>query len=341
MHNFKSEPLYFGKCPVWGDFIRSKGTHTVIQMLDQWIDHALAQAMQSSEFEYKYAQLEGIDLYIANPQSTVFLIANVHPSHDRGGRPYPMLFGYLLEITRSQHYLSQAPYMYCSLSRVLGNFNQKLCSIRQTSNLQTVLDQFLEYEIYSHNEQDFHELNNRFEALSWEALADLMHISVNQLNQSLIALGFLLQAVQGQSLDHIDRVILLPLGDSEQVQYAPVNDTISSLSSPYFVASFWMNLIGLAVAKQNTEVMYAILHQQSPSIVVSLQGAHIDVLRDMMLQDFNNDRWISLMTVEWVDTYLADNASLAVLEQHLNYGNLNVNQVITLFKHSFFHLDQS
>lgn len=49
-------PFYLGKCIAWGDFIQSKAMHGLIQRLNQWIDPALTQAMQSPHFSEAYAQ---------------------------------------------------------------------------------------------------------------------------------------------------------------------------------------------------------------------------------------------------------------------------------------------
>ena len=350
MPTFKLMPFYLGKCIAWGDFMQSKAMHGLIQRLDQWIDPALTQAMQSHNFSEAYTQWGEMQIYISHPQSSLYLMANIRASHDHGGRPYPMLMGYLVQAHQFYQYLNYAPYMYRHLSELLQKYNISLCSTQQTSTVQKILDDFLHHKFFQNIDDQDDYFKRCFDQLSWSDLAGIFDLEISQLSQSLIAFGIVLKQRQLQCAEYIDRVMILPLGNRLKILTENKLDEIykdiftnqaqdwayqSQQDQHYICACFWLALIADRITQQKSEIMYAIWQRPETALIIALQGADIDILSDLFCGDLNQQRWLSLIQAEWVDDYIEQNAGLAVFEQNLNRGELSVNQVIAQFKLSF------
>lgn len=316
MQQVKSTPLYYGKSPAWGDFLKTKGQSHVIRGIDQWIQEALELAMENPSFDENYQALPALDLLIGNPQEPIFLVANLIASIDRAGRKFPMLLGHLIEVSTPLQHLGLAPFIYKPLLIELYKRNRTIRGTQNAAQLQLELAKLLPDSVV----QSRAEHREFFQQYQFDSLAQLMAMSVAQLVRAIIQLGILLQPLHAINAPPLQQALLLPI---HNVNYC------------YEISTFWVSLVCAFLAHQNLEVLIGILHLSSPVLVLSFQGADTQVLSDIINQALHTEHWIALTEAHALEQSAVQKKRLAELEQILCRSNLTLTQTISQVQHCF------
>lgn len=277
MYEMKTFPLYYGKCPARGDFLKTRGQSSLIQLINQWITEALEYAMQSSDFNAMYAKLPSLDFFIANPQESKLLVVNIIASEDSSGRQFPMLLSHLLQVDSAYDHILYAPYNHKQTLIDLFQTNRMIHSVRDPDVLLDILEK-LSNEIQMLTKAESAAF---FESHTIHSFSKLMKISDYEFAQSMMGLGLLLQPVIKQGTSRLKKVLILPINNPNYC---------------YEIATFWVNLITCFVSKQNTELFFGILHSDLPVLLFGFQGTDIIVLSEICNQEMDSEHWVSLQT---------------------------------------------
>lgn len=316
MQQLKSLPLYFGKSPAWGDFLKSKGQSALVQVLDQWLTESLETAMTMPIFTQAYKHLPSVDFFIANPEDEMFLIANLIASEDSSGRQFPMVIGHLLDVQNPWENLQWSLFQYKPVlmelyqkNRILRSINDPDILLNKLSKISTEITAYTDFKV-----------RNFYEQHTLYSFADLLKMQVTTLVQRMLALGLLLQPVQKYGTGRLKKALYFPGLNAMYVHEA---------------AAFWCSLITMFLAGQDAELLSGIIHADEPVMLFGFQGADITVLSDILIQNLQNERWISIAESAWINAYIEQNAGLAALEQALNERQLSLSQALKIFRQYF------
>jgi len=316
MYKLSTQPFYYGKCPAHGDFLKSPGQHGLIQSMDRWISEALEYAMQSKNFKHHYTKLPSLDFFLVNLQACQFLVAHLISSEDYSGRHFPMVVGHIIETDQPYENLVSLPYRFKPTLIELNQRNRVIRSIRNPDILLAKLSKLTDQSsVYSAED-----VQRFYDTQTLNSLAKLMGAAVYELVQTLMALGLLLQPIIQQGTDRLNKILILP---------------IHNMSYSYEIAAFWINLIGLFMQKQGSQLFIGILHADQPVLLCGFQGTDSTALGDIFNQNMQSQHWVSLVKANWIDAYLEQNAGLAALEQTLTQQRISLAHAIQIFKQTF------
>jgi type VI secretion system ImpM family protein len=87
------DPVYFGKLPTRGDFVRSGSSRPSVRALDDWLQRGLhhAKTRQPRAFERAFDDALACCFFFSPREVPGALIGVMQPSRDRSGRRYPFL----------------------------------------------------------------------------------------------------------------------------------------------------------------------------------------------------------------------------------------------------------
>ncbi len=311
-------PFYFGKCPARGDFIRSHGHASMLDVLDQWVAQAFEAQTTQSDWQNYYDQMPNLDFVFCSTRMPLVLAGTLTASRDTSYRRFPLITGIRMQVAKPSTFMGQAPVLLQSLWQSTKTLNTETIQTHDATIAMQCLTQplavgvggGLEYQTY---------LMYQTAGSFVQALTHAKH--QGGFVQGLIALGMLLQPVIQQGAANLNKALVLPLPKGDQSTKA---------------ATFWLSLIAGFIQSHAIELSALIFHRnEQPILLVGFQGADSTTLAGLMRGDLNGEHWVNVFDSAWIDPYLENDAGLARLEQILGDEQMPLLDLMHVFKEVF------
>lgn len=314
----QAEQFYFGKCPARGDFIRSHGHASMLNVLDKWVAQALeAQAVQT-DWQHHYDQMPSLDFVFCSTRMHIALAGTLSSSRDTSFRRFPLITGIRMQVAKPSNFMGQAPVFLQSLWQSTKLLNTETIQTSDATIAMQCLSQPLSVGVGGGLEYQTYLMYQTVGSFGQE-LAQAKH--QGGLVQGMIALGLLLQPVISQGAANLNKALILPL---------PMGNHSTK------AATFWLSLITGFIQPHAIELSALIYHRnEQPILLIGFQGADSTTLAGLMRGDLHGDHWVDVFDAAWINAYLENDAGLARLEQVFDDEQMPLLDMIKIFKEVF------
>jgi len=107
---------YFGKLPIYGDFIRHGASGSEIRELDDWIQRGMEYCLRKNlkNWEEEFLQAPPLFFLFHTHEARQLLVGVLHPAQDQNGRIYPFLVYLRVDCSLFGNNLTIAPVIFSS-----------------------------------------------------------------------------------------------------------------------------------------------------------------------------------------------------------------------------------
>lgn len=321
IENMPMDPVYFGKFPSRGDFIKCAGNSKLLQQIDDWLSKSFMDVNDNDIRAEKYRQIQQLHFTLTSTQPDLgSLSGSILPSQDTSGRLFPFLYAGLVRLSNPKAFIQHLPVesekswlaSYETAQRVIESQQDSAAlSLLKSSELSYGYDSNIDYyeflrvtsimraeQLYEHVEEDY------------------------SLANSLIALGLLFQPVVSQGFANLRKFLRfqLPVERAEAMQ----------------MATFWVDMLSSFLRNHPVNLL-CVLTKQADSwyMLIGFHGLESKLLSSVIAQIWHDETWINMNDSAWITDYINSDAGLERFYDVLSDQTQSLFEVRNLFKEIF------
>lgn len=323
MNLVAAQPLFFGKLPSRGDFVRSTAGSALIQSIDQWMSQTLELLAEDPRWKLVYDAAAPVHFAILGAQSNAGLVGHMIASQDASGRRFPFVMAASFEVPEPASFM---PYSPQALSPVWGQLDAQVRQAQQAEDFARVQDSLagtaLSLDLHPKSLRDGYQAYAQLLTIErFEAAVSTADQPVS-FRQTALALGLLLQPVLSQGHADMNKGLLLPLPrDPGQLPHA---------------LTLWVDLVTRFFARTPAETaIFVTLHGAQPVLVMGFHGASPATLRSVIDSASATSENVNVVEAEWVEDWIGNDYGLRKLSNHLRDPSLSLAAAVDLFRETF------
>jgi type VI secretion system protein ImpM len=320
------ELYYFGKFPARGDFVRSAGGSTLMNVFDQWISRALDMLAPDPRWKIEYDATAPVRFAFIGTRSRTVVAGVLTPSMDSSERRFPFVLATQFEVAKALDFFALTP---LRLSRCWQSAELLGLRARQAVSDQAFLAGIQPQPdgLQADAGQDERLFADWLQTLNIEQIdRELQAVRPDfSLRRSVLALGLLLQPVLTQGAANLNKGLLLPL---------PGRADANAL-----LASFWLSLISGFLPRHDFELSALLCRiKDKPVLLVGFSGAAAESLAAVVNPASAADYLIDMAEASWVEDYLDGDAGCRKLASYAEHPQLSLAQLRATFNEVFLGL---
>lgn len=319
----KATPLYFGKVPSRGDFVRSIAGSALIRNIDDWMSRTMDLLAQDTRWKLVYDAAAPIHFAIVSPRSRGALVGHLAVSQDTSGRRFPFVLAAPFDVHDPASFLPHFPH---ALAPLWHRFD---LSVRQTlasENFGLVQEELVAHGLEIEQRPDT--LQRPFSVFAQQqSLASLESMLSDtgcpfSFRRAALALGLLLRPVLAQGHEGLDKGLLLPL--PTQQQHIPD------------VVTLWVGMVSRFFAHTSAEIaVFVTLHRDRPVLVIGFHGASPATLRSVLDAEGCSADNVTVDAAEWVEDWIGQDVTLRRLSNLLRDPALSIATALAMHAKTF------
>lgn len=321
-----AEPVYFGKVPSRGDFVRSSGQALLVQLLDRWLTSSMEALSTDARWKLIYDAAPALWLAVLGAQSPLGLAAYLQVSRDSSDRRFPFVSAVQFATPDPARGLVHGPVELLSAWFTL-----------ERASRSAVESPAFDDSAVGLLRTPVPVPDARLELPEWDPAHGLGRIGDVQdairrsghrgfdVRCGLIALGLLLRPLLTPGAGRLSKGLVLP------VPRDPVRASD--------VASLWMLLVAPFIARTDAEIVLALTRtSEAPVLVLGFNGATPEVLRAALDPEARALSCVALDAAEWVEAQIRGDGGLRKLSNYLEDPDLPTQQAVSTFREVFLGL---
>lgn len=327
-----SSPIYYGKLPSRGDFVRSSQHAPLIQSLDPWLSQAMQQLATDPAWKQAFDATAATPFAFLGTRNHAGLAGHLLPSQDSSGRRFPFLLATSFTIQHPLGFLACAPLALNQTWTRLESLAAQARGAADFGELQEPLGAPL--PLPETDPRLFHALFTEFLDLqTLDSLESALQPAAVQpasapgspglsLRQSLLALGLLLQPVLAQGVTRLEKGLVLPL---------PPDPTIRP-----FVATFWLDLVAPFLRRADFELaIFLVRWDVRPALLIGFSGAEPATLHSLFDARQAAQDNVLLADADWAEAHAEQDWGMRKLSTYLREPQLSLRQAVATFREVF------
>ena len=321
-------PVYFGKLPSRGDFVRSHQQAGLVQTLDRWLSQGIELMAADPRWKEVYDRAGPVHFAFLGVRSRVALAGHLVASRDASGRRFPFIAAGSFEVpdaAAAGEFIGRSPLL---LAPLWQRFDAAAREALAAGDPAPVLAQLAQAPLVVDASPQAHDA-------AWRDFLDLQTLGSfeamlrlaghgGDLRRTLLALGLLLQPVPASGSSRLEKGLCLPL--PADPQHRPL------------AAALWLALVSRFLRRGDFELALFLPQGPAhtpPALSIGFSGGSPGVLHAALDPSAGVQVFVDLRDAGWVEPQVQQDYGVRKLSSYLQQPQLSLRQMSETFREAF------